>query len=224
MERHNRLGKAVVALGAFFFLAAMAPQRGPSPQAGVRPVLEIRDNVATVTQQGRALFRLPLTLPEKIKARTATGREYDAERRDFAFLAGRCLLVQRGAVPGELYDSVDHGEIYNVFTRQRSVHPGEDARYWGGRIFSPPSAKWAVMMQEEEGILYGYYLLGPDCSLTSHKLEKSLFAEGQAASDVPPAETEASITINYRENDGQAWYTVVINKDGSHKMNEMPKR
>src|SRR5689334_277562 len=81
MERHNRLGKAVVALGAFLFLAAMAPQRGPNPQAGVRPVLEIRDNVATVTQQGKVLFRLPLTPPEKIKARTATGHEYDAERR-----------------------------------------------------------------------------------------------------------------------------------------------
>jgi len=195
-------------------------------EVGSLPRLEVRDNVAIVTQQDKVLFKLPLTPPEKINARTATGREYDAERRDFAYLAGHCLLVQRGTVPGELYYSVDQGEVYNVFTQKKTVYPGNDARYWGGHTISTPSGKWAVMMREEEGMVYGYYVLGPDCSMASHKLEKTLFGvEPCGAGHGKPSSygTEESIIFSFRENDGQRCYRAVVHPDGSNVMTEVGK-
>ncbi len=147
-------------------------------------------------------------------------------RRDQAYLAGHCLLVQRGTVPGELYYSVTQGEVYDIFTHKKVMYPGGAAMYWGGQAFSPPSAKWAVMMQEEEGILSGYYFLGQDCLITSHKFEEHLFNNpcGAGQGKSPSFGSDEYLVLSFREDEGAKCFMVVIRPDGSHEIEETPKK
>ncbi len=170
--------------------------------------MEIKDHVATVMQKDTILLKVPL------------------RQEDQGFLAGHCLLVQRDLGPGSFGPySAKQGDVYDAISGKHVILTGAKAQYWGGRMVVSPSAAWAVMMREYEGILMGYFFLAQDCSITEYKLEKQLFGEALCGAKTwaePSLGTDGTITLPpVRENNGPRCFSLTFHPDGSHQMSEV---
>lgn len=88
--------------------------------------------------------------------------------RDDAFLAGSCTIVRRNVRPTELFPTVERIEAF-LPNGDKKVYTGEkpvDVRHIdGSQAFSSPDQKWAVVMDQEEGMYTGFVLVFDDCDM-----------------------------------------------------------
>jgi hypothetical protein len=87
--------------------------------------------------------------------------------KDRAFLAARCVIVRRNVRETELFPEVDALETYTVngskriyFEKDLSIRRLSDAR-----VLNSPDNSWAVVPDEEEGKVRGFFRIASDCSI-----------------------------------------------------------
>lgn len=89
------------------------------------------------------------------------------KKYDEAFMAGMCLVVRRGVKPTELFPEVSRLEIYQP-NGKKTIYRESDftiRRLDGMRILASPSSNWAVIPDEEEGDLSGFFHISGDCKI-----------------------------------------------------------
>jgi hypothetical protein len=89
------------------------------------------------------------------------------KKYDEAFMAGMCLVVRRDVQPTELFPEVSRLEIYQTNGRKRIYRESDlqIRRLDSIRIFASPDSKWAVIPDEEEGDLAGFFHISEDCKV-----------------------------------------------------------
>lgn len=123
-------------------------------------------NVVRVVQGRKLLYKVFLR-----------GKRNDEKRKyDEAFMAGSCLIVRRDVQEDELFPKVSQLEIYRVSGKKKVYREAELGirRLDDVRILTSPDFTWAVIPDEEEGELSGYFYVSPQCRIS----EKGFTAEG----------------------------------------------
>jgi hypothetical protein len=87
--------------------------------------------------------------------------------RDEAYVAASCVIVRRNVEPTELHPTVDSLEIYGA-SGSRKVYSERNLgirRISGTRILASPDGTWAILPDEEEGMVLGYFHISAACTI-----------------------------------------------------------
>src|SRR6185295_10098939 len=122
-------------------------------------------NIVRVIQGKKILYQVALR-----------GKPNEKKRKyDEAFMAGSCLIVRRDVQEDELFPLVSRLEIYQSSGKKRIYREPElEIRRLGGyRVFTSPDFSWAIIPDEEESSLRGYFYISPQCRVRGVEFKES---------------------------------------------------
>ncbi|HVE59897.1 MAG TPA: hypothetical protein VNB22_23995 [Pyrinomonadaceae bacterium] len=128
--------------------------------------LKQKGNVVRVMRGGKFLYQVVLR----------GAPNYHKQKYDEAFLAGSCLIVRRDVQEDELYPKVSRLEIYQTSGKRKIYREAQLGirRLDSFRVLTSPDFTWAVIPDEEEGEVSGYFYISPQCRIS----EESFPGEG----------------------------------------------
>jgi hypothetical protein len=167
-----------------------------------------KGNVVRVLQGRKFLYQIVLR-----------GRKNDRRRKyDEAFLAGSCLIVRRDVQEDELYPKVSQLEIYQAGGKRKVYRAAQLGirRLDGVRVLTSPDFTWAVIPDEEEGEVSGYFYISPQCRISEEGFpaEGTLRWDGILGGDFLDAATlKLPSMINELSNGQKKKVAIFIGKD-----------
>lgn len=151
---------------------------------------------------------------------------YRKRKYDEAFLAGSCLIVRRDVQEDELYPKVSRLEIYQSGGKRKIYREAQLGirRLDGFRVLTSPDFTWAVIPDEEEGEVSGYFYISPKCRISEKVFtwEGRLFWDDVLGGDFMNATTlKLPSMINELSNGQKKKVAIIIGKDGKNLMQEI---
>ncbi len=167
-------------------------------------------NVVRVVQGRKLLYKVVLR-----------GKpNFEKRKYDEAFMAGKCLIVRRDVQEDELYPKVSQLEIYKPDGKRKIYREAALGirRLGGVRVLTSPDFTWAVIPDEEEGELSGYFYISPQCRIS----EEGFSGEGTyrwgevfGGSFIDAATLRLPSIINELPNGQTKKGFILITKDGN---------
>jgi hypothetical protein len=143
----------------------------PKSSSGV--VAHKINNIVHVYKGEELLFQVPLKEPEIVER-----YGWKLKKEDITLLAGRCFLVWRDHMPGELYPSVSQLETYQL-SGKKTVYSDKELHIGAVSGFrTSPSGDWSVDPQYPEGNVDGFFYLSPECQIREIKFPSGIYKDG----------------------------------------------
>jgi hypothetical protein len=194
---------------------------GESLNKQAAPRLQVKNNRAIVSSDGKTLLNIPLE-PEK--------RQDSQVTQDRAEIIGQCLVVQRGMTRIEGMESFpvpSSIELYTL-TGKRTNVPKSEQGLFSGYSVTPSSGQLGAIFQlgdGAEGDVDKYLLLRADCTYSHHSLGELLLVAGDGSGDIRSrSDSNGSLVVEnmgrYDRLGQRHVVSLIIKSDGTFSIQE----